>query len=240
MTIEREILRELKGRADHYKAGNVLYLSYWRSLRWNKTPRYIVYLSQKFSISARYKTHKNIKRFIKRYRRDAAADAEHQLNLQDELPKYMQHLDQLFFFGLLTRQVRKSGLLGGREPLVELKLRETCNGKSSAVAEWQTKNHRIEMFTQFYEPPLPPQDFGLDELVSTLAHEMVHAYLDIFSQSRTREFEIDVEESEGHGPMFWELYLTIMSRLRDWVPESAAFVDDGEEAEAQLAEAYRT
>ncbi|KAI0130485.1 hypothetical protein BJ170DRAFT_681931 [Xylariales sp. AK1849] len=220
MAIDRQILLKLKGRADHHKASNVLYTSFWRAYKWKKTPRRIIHLSKEYSNSTKAETHREIKSFVEAIRRDAADPA---INLEEELPRYMQRLDQLFFFGLLTRHVNKPGMAFEKEILVKLKVRDSFNMSAGYQTHglWDPRKNRIEIWLK--EGPPQVRDRTMDELISTLAHEMIHAYLDIFSDHNSKEYADGVEIDGGHGVMFWRMYHNVLEKLAKWIPEAYDF-----------------
>jgi hypothetical protein len=220
-------LERFHALADNYLTINPIKSSFWRVFigGYPYTSRDIVRLSMKYSIAAERDTQKPIRRFVRRYRRDAHYIVGMEASvLQKVLQEYMSRLDQIFFFSLLMRRVKRRGLLLPPEPLVELKIRQGHN--KELVAYWSHIGCRITMYKQREaRSGLQSEicDFHLDELLATLAHEMVHAYLDIFSNRRDKEHKENVDAQEGHGRMFWRLYYFVMEMLAHWIPDSEHF-----------------
>lgn len=228
-------LKKLKAVADSFHTTNPMNPSLWRVVFSNCefTARDLVQLCIEYSAAAEGNAQKAVSRLVRRYRQDEffilGMDAD---DLEGALQGYMFLLDELFFFGLLTRRVKRRGLLQPPEPLVELKVQAGYD--KDIQAKWSKKDSRITIFQEkplnshlwFNEPSL-----YLDELLSNLVHEMVHAYLGIFSDTFHKDHKEDVQAEKGHGKMFWVLYCSIMKTLDYWVPDTEWFGRAANEAE---------
>ncbi|KAI1337735.1 hypothetical protein F5Y15DRAFT_417526 [Xylariaceae sp. FL0016] len=132
------------------------------------------------------------------------------------LKDYYRHLDRLFFFGLLNEEVRKPAS-GKYEPLVTLEVRGVAPASRSGrttrttLGEFRYDEHKIYIFTSGgYE------SWNLPKVITTLAHEMAHAFLGIFRTEGKDEPKRWVKLDDGHGQMFWELVHFIYQKLYDW------------------------
>ncbi|KAI3331837.1 hypothetical protein HD806DRAFT_171266 [Xylariaceae sp. AK1471] len=141
-----------------------------------------------------------VRRFVLSYRRNRNLDLN-KLAHEDIvyiLKETCERLDEMFFFDLLTRRVRDKSP-GPKVVLVELNVHESpMNGK--------------------YD-----ETFSFPDLLHTLAHEMVHAYLAIFSDKEHPLYHDECDHHNGHGMKFWELLAFILGKIGFFTESEAMF-----------------
>ncbi|KAI1846011.1 hypothetical protein JX265_000936 [Neoarthrinium moseri] len=208
--LDPRILRKMRSKADQYKSTNLLFPSYWRTRHWSKSPHRIVQLVRRYSESVDGIASRAIGRYHDRLWDDIATEVE-DLDLRRTLARHMRKLDQLFFFGLLTREVRSPGSLTRSEQLVRLRVHE--RNHRTSYGRWNPDRGVIEIWTQAFH-----RRNSFQRLFLALAHEMAHAYLDIFSNRNSSAFARDVDPDDGHGPMFNRLFHILLFRLNQWAP----------------------
>ncbi|KAK9422990.1 hypothetical protein SUNI508_04657 [Seiridium unicorne] len=215
-----DTIRDMKAQADQYKKLNRTKGSFWRLMLhgYSYTAQDIVKLSIDHSVAAKGQDHGMVQDFIRHYRRDAEVDPS-TTDLLDLMKSYMSELDNLFFFGLLTRK-------SPSEELVSLKIVDGYH--EAKVANFDHETCQITLYTQGKRADdaagSPSIKFALDELIAVLAHEMVHAYVGIFpNDNNTDRYEQQVLADSGHGKMFWRQLIFITDCLTRWVPESPGF-----------------
>ncbi|KAI1859182.1 uncharacterized protein JN550_012195 [Neoarthrinium moseri] len=179
--------------------------------------------------------------FIRQYKNDSQRRVP-MLELQDLMALYMGLLDELFFFGLLTKQGRRCRNPFRKGQLVQLQVIEEADGVRWGA--WEPAQDQITLHTEVIDDGRIVE-LNMNDMVTTLAHEMIHAYLHIFS-SGTRGYDVDValavgaddddtesQRTRGHGPVFWEFYQHITGKFTLWIPESQELHDGAGRAERQ-------
>ncbi|KAI0599091.1 hypothetical protein F4775DRAFT_139192 [Biscogniauxia sp. FL1348] len=149
-----------------------------------------------------------IANFVQHYQRDANKDME-QVPIAELLGHYFRRLDRLFFFNLLGRQVRDAH--GAVKPLISLAVKDTHNG--SVRGRYTVNDSTIRVWTREADG----RRGSLQALIGTVAHEMTHAYLAIFSNELDDMYDHWVVANSGHGQIFWEIYAYILDRLIAWL-----------------------
>ncbi|KAI1641673.1 uncharacterized protein F4817DRAFT_363810 [Daldinia loculata] len=135
--------------------------------------------------------------------------------VDNDVKFWAQQLDDFFFFGLLGRYVTiETGFdVVGEDPL---QLEADIRGETTTVAEDESGRYvRILLNTgrgdTIYE---------LNDIIGQLMHEMVHAYLQIFSCDCLRCERALLNTTgipkDGHGPIFLMLHRLILSEIRRW------------------------
>ncbi|KAI1498993.1 hypothetical protein F5X99DRAFT_411463 [Biscogniauxia marginata] len=195
---KEKAVRHLKALADNYRSTNPLRKYFWRLLsrRIDYSAKDLVNLVKESSDSTKRRNHRTFRRFARNYGQNAAQDMN-QVDLPRLLEGYMHRLDRLFFFSLLTRRVSKrrldSSFFTETKSLVELKVIDAVNQEMSGY--WDPKLDRIDVWTR--HPNGDRESFAA--MIDTLAHEMVHAFLDIFSDDTHDKHHIWVDTKDGHG-----------------------------------------
>lgn len=177
----------------------------------------------KSCFSFRSQDARRIDQFVHAYRRDRRHKIESlsEVRIESMLLKYMEMLDNLFFFGLLTRDNQEVST----QRFVRLQtLTEPWTNANENLGEFTPdplgSQHRIDISTygdlhRERSVPLP-----LGHLLGTLAHEMVHAYFYLFANHESAGFRASWNpEKLGHCQVFWALLRFIMKKLVDWIPE---------------------
>ncbi|KAI1270108.1 hypothetical protein F5Y18DRAFT_421593 [Xylariaceae sp. FL1019] len=140
---------------------------------------------------------------------------------KDKFYNIFEMFDNVFFWGLLTRRVRTSGSQSNL-PLVRLKFRAYNHPDfppyTLGVTDWDS-NSSITL-----SPTI--SIFALDSrlrvnrsgwhMITTLVHEMCHAYLGLFADERAPGHHEWVRQN--HGSMFWQclhfIFLTLAKHSR--------------------------
>ncbi|KAI0503212.1 hypothetical protein F5B22DRAFT_652290 [Xylaria bambusicola] len=151
-----------------------------------------------------------VTRFIKWYRKGQEMDFKSMDNekLRDELQSYLADIDDLFFFGLLTRKVKGKS---GTQKLVLLRVTsEAPKGNYCGAYKMEDEGPSIRIHRYDRQGIIRP----FEKFLSTLVHESCHAYLDIFSDTRHSKHQEWVCDYGGHGEMFWVLFRFIMEKIR--------------------------
>ncbi|CAJ2502273.1 Uu.00g096670.m01.CDS01 [Anthostomella pinea] len=133
-------------------------------------------------------------------------DENHQIFLQ----QFMESLDKFFFEGNLTQSPI-------RPPVALVVHDEPCDFWQ-LLGQYQTG--KIEMWPHFrlkYTPPGIRWSFDLGSLLSTLIHEMVHAYTLIFSDPESTSW-IELYYEGGHGYAFHNMLDCISATITNWHP----------------------
>lgn len=213
MTSAARTIRDWKARADQYDGYNALRGSFWRlTIRsYDYTARDVVRFCEEHCRGTGSRQSKPISRFVRHFRRDDAIKLE-SVDLLRLMRSYMKELDDLFFFGLLTRKTPSGQLV-----VMRVKHRHSIQRNWAVCDE---SGSRITL----YEFRSEDERATLGQLVESLAHEMVHSLLDIFpydlDEDRHNRY---VEEREGHGQMFRRYLRFIKNRLKHWLPEEDEF-----------------
>ncbi|KAI1305104.1 hypothetical protein F5Y03DRAFT_406648 [Xylaria venustula] len=175
-------------------------------------------------------------RFVKWYRRAQTTDIHGMSDdkLESELWKYLIDIDEMFFFSLLSRKVEQPS---GMKSLVRVRvISGSCEsgwcgaykkeGKSPTIRIWRINKRRGE-------------PWSFEHLIYVLAHEMCHAYLDIFTDKRHPKHQEWVNKFNGHGEMFWVL-LRFISRQMGSYLRSEAWRKELDAGEAECYELTNT
>ncbi|CAJ2512889.1 Uu.00g010080.m01.CDS01 [Anthostomella pinea] len=168
---------------------------------------------------------------VRRFQRDIDRELPSYNNLQTLLEGYLRYFDKLFFFGLLRRRVRRMLPVPRMLPMVALKV---IDEQDERLGDWQRdRKDEIRLWTRDSHG----EYHALEDFVTTVAHEMIHAYLRIFSDESAASHFRCVDADGGHGVMFWHLHHFILSRLCTWIgtPRLRAWRDEtfGKWLEAQ-------
>ncbi|KAJ2971479.1 hypothetical protein NUW58_g9408 [Xylaria curta] len=163
--------------------------------------RSLVNIVMKSSVAADDPASERIMRFVERFNYHAALDwsALDTKRKTDILYEHFGRLDELFFFGLITGEVDG---LSGRAPLVLL---ETDPDRySDKLGAFKPTTAKIVIWLR---------DYDFEQLFLTLAHEMTHGFLSIFSDTRHKSHYEWVDQSSGHGKMFWMLLRFLINSI---------------------------
>ncbi|KAI1860148.1 hypothetical protein JX265_010072 [Neoarthrinium moseri] len=207
------IMQDLKARADQYPVVVPWRGSFWRVTLsgYRYTGEVLIKASAKYSKSAEGKENKTVGRFLRHYKRDSALDLE-DIDLQELMEHYMDLFDHIFFFGILTR-------VGPRGQIVMLKVLHKSHPKHVGQFYQNSGGGVIELNTMQREAiskkRYSEKMHTFDELLSTLVHELLHAYLEIFSHPNC--------VPESHGWEFVKHLKTMMKRMSSWIPDSDEF-----------------
>ncbi|KAI0855194.1 hypothetical protein F4860DRAFT_507667 [Xylaria cubensis] len=137
------------------------------------------------------------------------------LGLYGTLTVLARHLDEFFFFGSLTKS---SSPLIHELVLTNLPPHADCLGGCQKIDD---KDGLPQFVISLYRDHEEHQD--LPSLVSTLAHEMTHAFLTAFvcscPECQRNEINTVGVKSSHHGPMFRGLEYAAMVSMADWSAE---------------------
>ncbi|KAI1180512.1 hypothetical protein F4777DRAFT_250365 [Nemania sp. FL0916] len=110
--------------------------------------------------------------------------------------EFFWRIDDIFFFGLLTREIKGKR---GRRSLVRFITDDSAATENQGI--FRPKEDHIKVWLR----DTSGERRRLEQLIATIAHECVHAYLCIFTDYRDPNYEEHVLEHYYHGTMFWEL-----------------------------------
>jgi hypothetical protein len=152
---------------------------------------------------------------------------------------YMELLDRIFFFNILRRRVPIVNKAMEDMELVELRTYNTPSfGKS---VDWNMSQMLISVRTQVYElveqnkeereenddeeekeEVYQAWNRDIDEIMCDLIEAMCLAYLDLFCNHSSPQYQEEVMPGKGFGQgwRYWELLGFVMSRVADWLPDS--------------------
>ncbi|KAI1278174.1 hypothetical protein F5Y07DRAFT_397728 [Xylaria sp. FL0933] len=123
--------------------------------------------------------------------------------LTREIERALFGLDKLFFFSLLTRKVE---LESGLNRLVRIEVKEIPSIDEEGDLTYSIYNQDdISPYIMIYRCDRNGNHYRFDTLVHSLLHEMCHAYLDLFSDTRHPKDHEWHDQHDGHGEMFWVL-----------------------------------
>ncbi|KAH6656572.1 hypothetical protein BKA67DRAFT_672321 [Truncatella angustata] len=188
-----------------------------------------------------------LENFRQRFDRDVAYFEAHGLsiyNFHKVLESYMAALDYMFFDGLITNPESVAAdtqphgqLFMPRRYTAKLRVNHGAEPSGKMIAKWYMGT--VEMYTHGVSGA-HVQQLTLPQVVSTLAHELVHAFLDIFAWDDDvvrRTLHVGYKPpvhgyTKGHGPAFWSIYRFVACTLRDCAGPTAglAFINDAEVA----------
>ncbi|KAI3325609.1 hypothetical protein HD806DRAFT_552860 [Xylariaceae sp. AK1471] len=124
----------------------------------------------------------------------------------------MEHIDTYFFRGGLTR---------GEESYLSLRLHEKLYPMAHGFCEHSIVplHYRIFLFTADAQTGKRRPKVSL---LTTLVHEMLHAYLSAFFNFCPVKGQIElVNENGGHGVLFWVMYRSMYTHMQTWHPALA-------------------
>ncbi|KAI0975335.1 hypothetical protein F4678DRAFT_457608 [Xylaria arbuscula] len=135
--------------------------------------------------------------------------------IRDILQRLMEYLDEFFFFGSVTALVKKIELI--YFPPHEDLLGQCNIGKGTrASPQFEiTLDRRAMNYERYYWKPAT-----VSELVTTLAHEMIHVFLIAFvcdcPECMRNDFNAVGFKTTWHGPTFRGLDYAVMVSLASW------------------------
>ncbi|KAK8070472.1 hypothetical protein PG997_010675 [Apiospora hydei] len=140
----------------------------------------------------------------------------HRVSLFDLIREFFGLIDEYFFFSNIG-------------PHVQLSVRHIY----SRYDYWEPRTQRIVIHTLAWDRRHWRRS---RELVASVLHEAVYAYLDLFTTQRS--FEAEGLDRNPHGMSFHVLYQTLTNTINRWVPDPTGFAvicyEDGDEEEAEL------
>ncbi|KAK1597422.1 uncharacterized protein LY79DRAFT_507753 [Colletotrichum navitas] len=156
--------------------------------------------------------------------------------LEGSLRSMMKCLDEYFFFGTLTRlQEGQQHLLLVLETGFGLLKADVAEGRygdtTTYLNHWTNADHayaRIRIWSRIACDSPQRRDGGREtqrlpfaQNVSTLIHEMVHAYLSIFvcAGAQCKRNILNTTGLTGHASTFVKLYALVLGEVRKWHPE---------------------
>lgn len=151
--------------------------------------------------------------------------------------EYIVWIDRIFFFGLITRPIKREGRLVAQRPIVKLKFKDGLNdGKNDLHGVFVY--HAGELWLNTLQVSCEFQSF--DAMLCILMHELVHIYLHVLTRDQSAaNYLRDVFQNHGHGVQFHELLKFILAQLSMWMPTMTALgelTSTSEDLRAALAE----
>ncbi|KAI1109784.1 hypothetical protein F5Y14DRAFT_466304 [Nemania sp. NC0429] len=128
--------------------------------------------------------------------------------LEEKLGQLLHHVDDLFFFSLLSRQVVTES--GRRIPLAGLRVVDRLGEDMLGLYVWPTKSDNIRVARKL-GAGVPNPTF--EDMMVTVVHESCHAYLTLFSDPRHRRHKAWILDFGNHGEMFWVLYRFVSEKI---------------------------
>ncbi|KAI0437828.1 hypothetical protein F4803DRAFT_128064 [Xylaria telfairii] len=158
------------------------------------------------SMAARDPTSARINRFAERYAMHEKILKEKTSieTVEDMIDEYFDRIDEIFFFKLLSSKTTTGN--GERRRLVIVDIKESMPGLDGLF-------HRSNDTLDISITDSRHKKHPLGALIVTLAHEMTHAYLEIFSDNRDVRHEEWLSDQKGHGKMFWILLKFIINNI---------------------------
>ncbi|KAI0148851.1 hypothetical protein GGR57DRAFT_504967 [Xylariaceae sp. FL1272] len=136
-----------------------------------------------------------------------------QADVENMLQDLFKKLDNLFFFGLLTRRVFNP-ISKNKEPLVSL----TVGTYPPDKTRGQYSKDPKPMIQIFALDPKGRPNRPFWSMLHTIAHELCHAYQDIFTDRNTH-YDKSFLQNDTHGEWFWEMlhfiYLQLSQRTQE-------------------------
>ncbi|KAI0526137.1 hypothetical protein F5B22DRAFT_270536 [Xylaria bambusicola] len=166
----------------------------------------ITRLVENHCLAVREPNSPNVIQFTERCRLFLGRDVK-TVELEAVVTECFSHLDALFFFGLLNRRVSVFHG-GGTRSLV--KLHFFTNGNEDVAGLFDKFRAAIGISLV--------GGLGLGDLLVVLVHEMVHAWLEIFSDATCAEHYSWVKRYRRHGEMFQRLFRFVVERVGALVP----------------------
>ncbi|KAF2972906.1 hypothetical protein GQX73_g537 [Xylaria multiplex] len=119
--------------------------------------------------------------------------------LKDELWQLFARLDELFFFGLLSRKVDSPM---GRRPVLIVEIIDDYDKKCHYAGRYLPKEGKIRLWLRDYRHPENRRSFRV--ILGTLLHELTHAYLGLADKKHENHGKW-VADCKSHGEYFWAL-----------------------------------
>ncbi|KAI0542886.1 hypothetical protein GGR58DRAFT_519168 [Xylaria digitata] len=171
----------------------------------------LIQLLTQHSLAIRSPSSTRVTQFVRSYYEVSTwnIDTVDFVRLQYELQQFFARLDELFFFNLLTRNVKSFS--GSRKCLSELVIYD-CPESGGRYGLCARDRWVIEVWLRDLRTPHKRRSF--DSVLHTIVHELVHAYLK-FADKRHIDYYAMVENSNGHGEGFRILLPFIAKTLLD-------------------------
>ncbi|KAI1814735.1 hypothetical protein GGS20DRAFT_547148 [Poronia punctata] len=179
-------------------------------------------LVREASLGAIHREHEAITEFVAKFREYIDLGSRGRLeerDIEDMIGDFIERLDKLFFFGMLTREVVNQ--IGNRTPLVDV---VTINGRGYDFYSFEDNRMTI-----YYgegpgwesDPPVNYQNTICTRILTVVLPQMVHAYLEIFADPDDVNYRAHVElpentAGEGCGYMFWTILAFITAKVHTW------------------------
>ncbi|KAI0126881.1 hypothetical protein BJ170DRAFT_422101 [Xylariales sp. AK1849] len=179
--------------------------------------------------------------FIQQYKKYImmSEDELHAGNLHRLLNELMGYLDDFFFFGSMTK---------GPNLAVTIEIHDVLTVGDARYYGW------CEEAVDDDDPPrvvlrlarrITDRNLSLSELITSMSHEMVHAYLGYFrcGNAKCESYLLNHGGISGHGPTFRALEYATAKCLAEWHPRIGAFIRSStrgtyvDEASLELEEA---
>ncbi|KAI0450663.1 hypothetical protein F5B21DRAFT_528756 [Xylaria acuta] len=147
----------------------------------------ITRLVMQASLVAKDPSSQRIKRFVEQYREDEALDMDRikYSYIEDMIHDYVRRFDELFFFGLLTRKTRKRVQGKDTQRLLVIVIPKKLT-RDNDYGSYSDENDEIQICIQYDDY----YRYSFGHPVLTITHEMVHAYLTIFSDYRHKHYAV--------------------------------------------------
>ncbi|KAI0205043.1 hypothetical protein F4808DRAFT_413154 [Astrocystis sublimbata] len=163
----------------------------------------------RYSLAARAPKSHKVLQFAEQFNKDMRLDMDRisYSNILTMVDEWFRRIDDVFFLCLLDSFTK--GLTGITQQMIKLvphKGFKNRNPYFRGLYRPRSKYNRDAIFISItYEDGWLPRHRPFGALLTTLVHEMCHAYIRIFSDRRSREYEEWVNQKGGHGTMFWKL-----------------------------------
>jgi len=154
-------------------------------------------------------TEKRIKQFtdmIQRYTAEGTDGLDNR-SLRQMILTIFNGVSSFFFFSLPSRAVRDKA--GNLERLVKLKVYDR-SARHDSYGAYYPGEDSLRMWLRWNHGE-PNQEFR--RYFGTVVHEMVHAYIDIFSDPKHPKHDKYYNTPGGHGIAFWLLLLYITKEI---------------------------
>ncbi|KAI0965520.1 hypothetical protein F4678DRAFT_467382 [Xylaria arbuscula] len=162
--------------------------------------------------------------FVQWYHRAQSMDlrAMSDEELEVELTKISGDIDDMFFFSLLRRTVDKpagqGSLLSVQAPLLIV---QVMPGASTEGYKAYFRMDDLSPIIRIWRLSRNGDLWHFETLLSTLLHEMCHAYLELFSDTRHPRHEGWINVFSGHGEMFWVLQRFVSRKIGAYTKSDA-------------------
>lgn len=150
---------------------------------------------------------------------------------EDLLARVAELVDDFFFFGSLTHERPDDEIYGAKKYIRTcIESIELCGKDVNGYTETDDAGYPFYKCVVIDEhrsnddgdPNVPNT---LPEAVSTMVHEMAHAYLEVFGCGMGKCYTniLNNVGASGHGPIFQSLFASMILTIRDWSDELADF-----------------